>query len=328
MAVAAQEWLDLIECEYLRDFVTDGGAAVKFAVSESERLSVLGALLAELAEQHGLAHVAIDAATTKLHMIQDVFFAIARALDWNAMAQNFVESLFDRQGYEWPRPGEAVPIHEVAERNRSDVTLMRREVRQWLTAEVMKDTEMTQDFRVAITRLCLRRLEPEDTQQGITTPVLEWLRGELRRVGALKEASITAKITRHHGRAMLRSLCRWLRLCGRRGLCVTLDIRQLGKTGAASRDGLRYSTPAVLDAFEVLRQLIDDGQHYAGLLLVVFADEALIGEDSKRSLDAYLALKMRIWDDVRPEGRDNPLAPLVRLASQPGDSSALTVVTP
>jgi hypothetical protein len=107
-----------------------------------------------------------------------------------------------------------------------------------------------------------------------------------------------------------------------------LDIRQLGKTGAASRDGLRYSTPAVLDAFEVLRQLIDDGQHYAGLLLVVLADESLIGVDPKRSLDAYLALKMRIGDDVRPESRDNPLAPLVRLATQPGDSSTLGVATP
>ena len=201
-------------------------------------------------------------------------------------------------------------------------------VMQWLTAEVMKDTEMTQDFRVAMTRLCLRRLEPEDTQPGITTPVLEWLRGELRRVGALKEASITAKITRHNGRAMLRSLCRWLSLCGRRGLCASLDIRQLGKTGAASRDGLRYSTAAVLDAFEVLRQLIDDGQHYAGLLLVVLAEESLIRDDPKRSLDAYLALKMRIWDDVRPEGRDNPLAPLVRLAGQPTGSSTLATVTP
>jgi len=27
-------------------------------------------------------------------------------------------------------------------------------------------------------------------------------------------------------------------------------------------------------------------------------------------------LKMRIWSDVRPEGRDNPLAPLVVLAGQ------------
>ena len=54
----------------------------------------------------------------------------------------------------------------------------------------------------------------------------------------------------------------------------------------------------------------------------------LIGDDPKRSLDAYLALKMRIWADVRPEGRDNPLAPLVRLAGQPNVSSVQAMAMP
>jgi hypothetical protein len=319
MAVPAHEWLELIEREYLTDYIVAGGAAVKFAIGDAHQLEIVARVLDLLSGRHGLAHVAIDAVTTRLHMIQDVFFAIAGALDWDAMAQCFVESLFGRMGYDWPYPGEAVPIQVVAERNRLDVTLLRRDYRQWLTAEVMRNTEMTQDFRVAMTQLCLQRLEPEDTQLGvtITTPVLQWLRGELRRIGALKQTFITARITRHNARAMLRSLCRWLRLCGQQGLCATLDIRRLGTPGAAIGDGIRYSPGAVLDAFEVLRQVIDDSEHFGGLLLVVLADQSLIGDDTKRSLNAYLALKMRIWSDVRPEGRDNPLAPLVVLAEQP-----------
>jgi P-loop Domain of unknown function (DUF2791) len=315
MAVPTAAWLDLIEREYLGSFVIAGGAAVKFAVGDEIELASLRGHLGELSERNDLTYVQIDAAATRLHMIQDIFFAVARTLDWDAMAQRFVEELFYRQGYEWPRPGEAVPIQEVVAHHHIDLTLMRRLVHQWLTAEIMRDPEMSQDFRVAMTRLCQRRLEPEDTQPGVTVPVLEWLRGEVRRIGELKGTFITAKITRHNGRAMLRSLCRWLRLCGRRGLCIALDVRQLGKTGRAIENGLRYSPAAVLDAFEVLRQLVDDIEHFAGLLLVVLADEALIGDDPKRSVDAYQALKMRIWDDVRPEGRDNPLAPLVRLAA-------------
>ena len=316
MAVRAHEWLELIEREYLTDFIVAGGGAVKFAVGDTHQLEIVGRVLDLLSERHALAHVAIDAATTRVHMIQDVFFAIAGALDWDAMAQCFVESLFGRMGYDWPCPGEAVPIQVVAERNRVDVTLLRRDFRQWLSAEVMQDTEMTQDFRMAVTQLCLQRLEPEDAQLGITTPVLQWLRGELRRIGALKQTFITARITRHNARAMLRSLCRWLRLCGRQGLFAALDIRQLSRPVAAVGDGIRYSPGAVLDVFEVLRQIIDDSEHFGGLLLVVLADQSLIGDDPKRSLNAYFALKMRIWSDVRPEGRDNPLAPLVVLAEQ------------
>jgi len=78
----------------------------------------------------------------------------------------------------------------------------------------------------------------------------------------------------------------------------------------------------------VLRQVIDDTEHFTGLLLVVLADQALIGDDAKRSLDAYLALKMRIWSDVRPEGRDNPLAPLVVLAGQPVAGAAGVATAP
>jgi hypothetical protein len=323
MAVIGDEWLDLMEREYVRGFVAAGGAAVKFVVGNDDQATAVERALLELSERHELGHVAIDAATTKIHMIQDVFFAIARALDWPVMAQYFVQALFDRQGYEWPHSGAAVPIAEVASCNRIADTLLRRSFHQWLTAEVMHNTDMTQDFRVAMTRLCLRRLEPEDSQLGIIAPVIEWLRGELRSVGALKELQITSKITRHNGRAMLRSVCRWLRLCGRRGFCVTLDIRQLGKTGAAVGSGLSFSPAAVMDGFEVLRQLIDDAEHFAGLLLVVIANDTLIGDDLKRSLGAYQALKMRIWDDVRPEGRDNPLAPLVRLASQLRSEPAL-----
>src|SRR5271157_4603542 len=314
MAVAVHEWLYVIEREYLSDFIAAGGAAVKFVVGDAQQLTVVARVASELAERHGLAYVAVDAAATRLHLINDVFFAIARAFDWDAMAQSFVEALFERKGYEWPHPGEVVPIQDLAEWNSVDVTLLRRDFRQWLTAELMRDTAMTQDFRAAMTQLCLRRLEPEVGQPG--SAVLDWLRGELRRISALKQTFIAARISRQNGRATLRSLCRWLSLCGRRGLLVGLDIRQLAKTGAAVGGGIKYSPAAVLDAFEVLRQVIDDCEHFTGLLLVVLANRALIGDDLRRSLDAYTALKMRIWDDVRPEGRDNPLAPLVVLTGQ------------
>jgi P-loop Domain of unknown function (DUF2791) len=317
MAVAAAEWLDLIEHEYLRGFVTEGGAAVKFAVGDNDELALLRQGLAELAGRYGLFYVAVDAAATRLHLIQEVFFAIARSLDWEMLAQRFVEALLARHGYRWPRPGEAVPMDEVAELNGVAVNLMRLGFHQWLTAEIIHDRAMSQDFALAMARLSLRRLEPGEIEPATTDPVRQWLRGELNHIGALKGTFITARITRHNGRGMLRSLCRWLWACGWPGLSVALDIRQLGRSGAAVGNGVRYSAAAVMDAFEVLRQLIDDCEHFAGMLLVVLADETLVGEDPRRSLGAYQALKMRIWDDVRPEGRDNPLAPLVRLADSP-----------
>jgi hypothetical protein len=315
LSVAAETWLNLIDQEYFRDFVCDGGSAVKFIEGQAEQLvEVQGRLLA-LAEGHGLMTCRIEASQTKLHMIQDVFFAISRSIDWPAMAQGFVEALVTKNGYGWPRAGGGITFQDVAAYNGIDVRLFRPELNRWLTDEIMRDRSMSQDFRIAMATLCRTRLEPDEADKGVTAPVLEWLRGELRSIGPLRQTYIAAKITRHNGRAMLRSLCRWLALCGRKGICMTLDIRQVLRTGTALAEGLRYSAAAVIDAFEVLRQLIDDAETFQGLFVVVLADESLTGLDPKRSLNAYDALKMRVWDDVRATGRDNPLAPLVRLRS-------------
>jgi hypothetical protein len=316
MAVATETWLDLIDREYLREFIAGGGSAVKFVEGEPDELDEIETRVAGLAERNGMAFCGIDASATRLHMIQDIFFSVSRSLDWPALAQGFVEALTVKQGYMWPRPGSGVTLQDVAAQNGIDELLFRRELNRWLTDDVMRDHAMSQDFRIAMTRLCLTRLEPDDRDIGVVAPVLEWLRGELRRVGPLRQVAITAKITRHNGRAMLRSLCRWLRLCGRKGICLTLDIRQILRTRIAPAEGVRYSAAAVIDAFEVLRQLIDDAETFQGLMVIVLADEALTGFDPKRSLNAYDALKMRVWDDVRATGRDNPLAALVRLHSE------------
>jgi hypothetical protein len=179
----------------------------------------------------------------------------------------------------------------------------------------MRDTHMAQDFRVALMHLCHRRFElPSPDQAGDLATLLDWLRGEARTVSALRRLQISSRIGRHNARAMLRSLCRWLRLCGYAGLSVSLDIRELGRAGSGrAADGIRYSSAAVMDAYEVLRQLIDDCDRMEGLLLVVMADEAFIDGDEKRSVSAYTALQMRIIADVYARERANPLAPLVQL---------------
>ncbi len=77
---------------------------------------------------------------------------------------------------------------------------------------------------------------------------------------------------------------------------------------------LRYSPAAVMDLYEVLREIIDDIEHLPGLFVLGCADQELMAGDRRRTLDAYKALEMRIWPDVRPGDRQNPLAPLVTVS--------------
>lgn len=311
MAVRLKEWLELVDKEYLRDFIVNGGAAVKFLVADDANIGATTEGLASQAAKQGLIFTDINSATAKLHMIQDVFFAISRKIAWEADAQRFVEELFQRQGYQWPSPGEPVALGEIAESHKVDATILRREFYRWLTTHLMNDMSMAQDFRIAVMQLCLNRLAPAADETGGTAPILEWLRGELRVLSPLKSANIFSKITRHNARAMLRSLCRWLALAGHKGLLLVIDIRQLTRTASAVTDGIRYTSAAVMDAYEVLRQLVDDVDLFERFFIAVFADHAFIADDPKRSASTYTALKLRIWDDVRARAQDNPLAPMV-----------------
>lgn len=318
MAVILNEWLELIDKEYLRDFIVKGGAAVKFVVADDAGIAALDAGLVGQAAEQGLVFARVSSADVKLHMMQQVFFAVSRQIDWEADAQRFVEGLFQRQGYQWPNPGEPVVLKDVAETNQTDATILHRDFKKWLTRDLMKDTRMAQDFRLAVTQLCINRLAPADHGGETVAPILQWLRGELRLLGPLKNANIYAKIARHNARAMLRSLCRWLMLAGRTGLLLTVDIRSVTLTAPEVEGTLRYTSGAVMDAYEVLRQLVDDADMCERFFVAVFANHAFIDGDPKRSVSAYDPLKMRIWDDVRAQEKSNPLAPMVVIENRAG----------
>ena len=160
--------------------------------------------------------------------------------------------------------------------------------------------------------LCLSRLEPDGKDRA--EPVMQWLRGEKVAPALLRAADISVRISRTNARAMLVSLCHFLRKVGAAGLLSVLDVRQLART-APPEGTLRYSPAAVMDSYEVLREIIDDAEHLPGLFIAVLADAALITGDPRRALSQYAALQMRVWPDVRAGDRQNPVAPLVWLAA-------------
>ncbi len=147
--------------------------------------------------------------------------------------------------------------------------------------------------------------------------VLDWLRGDLRQISVLKSALIFRRIGRHNARHVLFSLAHWLAVNDRAGLALVLDIRRLGfarRPGPEERQGHYYTKAALLDAYEVLRQLVDNTDEMANCMAIVLASPAFLSEPS-RGLDAYQALKLRIFDEVRDANRDNPFSSLIRLGA-------------
>jgi hypothetical protein len=306
------DWLSVVEREYLSEFVPAGGAAVKLAILDSGAINTAAASLVRLGQAQNMLTVHVDAGRTRIHLMHELFFAIARALPWDGLLQRYLEELFNVRAYPWPRPGVMMALADLAAAFAVAPNLLSRHLDQWLTADLWDDRRLAQDFRAAMLWLCLSRIDPEGEDNA--EPVMRWLHGEKVAPALLRAADISVRVSRTNARAMLVSLCHFLRKAGAAGLLVVLDVQQLSRT-TPSEDTLRYSPAAVMDSYEVLREIIDDAEHLPGMFVAVLADEALATGDPRRALGQYAALQMRVWPDVRPGDRQNPVAPLVWLAA-------------
>ena len=97
-----------------------------------------------------------------------------------------------------------------------------------------------------------------------------------------------------------------------------LDLERLAEARRpplAERHGVYYTKPAVLDAYEVLRQMIDQTDQLRSTLVLAELPPALV-LDEVRGLPAYAALELRVADEVRDRRRANPFASLVRLETR------------
>ena len=315
--IAVDEWLDVVDREYLSTFIRDGGAAVKFAVAGEERRQALREALKTRCAKLDYVFVALDAITCRVHMPQDIFFALASQLDWRCLARRLILRLLAEKDYrvEGIDPEHAVSIVDaVASANDLDSQFILPELRLMLQDEVFKNPNMARAFRVAMTHLC--RMERETPAQGdyAGQPLLDWLTGTNTRIGNVRPFQIHTPINRTTARYFIESALYWVRRAGYSGTVILLDNTRV-TVPRNPRDGQRYYTRAMtMDHYEVLREFIDDVDRLSGSLVMVVTDEAFVDIHSARGWGIYAALQTRVMDDVRDRNIVNPVAALVRLS--------------
>ena len=317
--IALDEWLEVIDREYLADFIGAGGAAVKFAVTEEGGRLALSKALKARGESSGYLFVHLDAAACRAHMPQDLFFGMARQVDWRLLARRAIQGFLVEEGFEVEGIDAQEPrmIDSIIAANSSGRDYIGRVLRPYLENRIFRNADLSKAFRIAMLHLC--RFEIQDTAGMERYPgqaLLDWLTGEDNRIGQLRDFHIRTRIDRTTARYFLESACHWIRQAGCPGMILLLDNARV-TVGRNPRDGLRYYTKAMtLDHYEVLREFIDDADRLSGLLFVVAANYGFLDESSRSSRGwiIYSALRTRIMDDVRDRNVVNPASSLVRIS--------------
>lgn len=315
--LSIDDWLDVMEREYLSTFIKDGGAAVKFAVSTEERKPALHEALKHRCEALGYVFVALDSVTSRVHMPQDVFFGLASQVDWRLAARHVIRRLLSERdfrvdGIDLNNTGNVVEA--VARANSLESPSVLTELRPALQDEIAKNANMAKAFRVAMTHLCLIERKAGEPGQYAGQPLLDWLTGSDTRIGPVRPFQIHTSINRTTARHFIESALYWIRHAGYAGTVILLDNARV-TLARNPRDGQRfYSRAMTMDHYELLREFIDDVDRLAGTLLVVATGYDFIDEQSARGWSLYPALRTRVMDDVRDRELVNPAAALIRLS--------------
>jgi hypothetical protein len=313
-SMSAGSYADFLGEEYLASYLPAGGGSVKLVVTgDADVADRFEQSLRAVADRRHALMVSLSAETTKAHMIDQVFFAVARQIDWEQVAVAIVGTAYDDIAI--PAAPGRLTVAEVAADHDLDPPALYRSVRRQLEHILLADTSLPRELRRALLRLAHAHLGSGDVNAAEARVVKGWLTGERVGLRELRDSMIYGRIGRHNARTMLTSVGRLLLRAGHRGLVLHFDLTRLAEARrppVPERTGIYYSKAAVLDAYELLRQLIDATDDLAGMLVVAVVPPDLVS-DEQRGLPSYAALQLRVADEVRDRRRTNPFASLVRL---------------
>lgn len=315
-SIPYREWAQTITTEYLGSFIREGGSAIKFAVPMDDGTRpMLFSQLAQVARESGYLTAEVDAGQTKVHMMQEVFFRIAEQVDWQSLARQVVEKLSRESGYNTLNRGDVTLLDLIAESSGKDRDLVKSEMNRKISEQVHRHPGLARDFRVAMSELCFAELSGGPDGAGAAQALTDWLTGRNRRVAAVKPYMIFNTITRTNARYMFESLLHWITFAGRSGLLALFDTSRVTLSRNPRDEYLYYTSAAVKDSYEVLRQFIDAIDRLPGCLIVVSPDVAFLSEDNnERGFGAYQALMFRVVDEIRDRQLVNPMSSLVRVS--------------
>ncbi len=317
--ISPEAWLDFVQAEYLDGFVKVGGTSIKFAVPLDDSVrSCIEDGITERARSGGYITACVSSADTRVHMVDQLFFRIADQVPWRQLCENVIVKLAREKGFVQPPSGEQEAlVHRISSANSTDPDMLSLEARNWIGSAVLRNQSLTRDFRVAVTHLCSAVLIGGPDGESKVEAITDWLSGRNRSVSAVRPYQIFNRITRTNARHLLESLLLWVRFAGFPGVVITWDTSRVTIARNPRDELLFYTKPAMLDAYEVLRQFIDATDRMKGCLIVVIpAAEFLDIDPSSRGLGAYDALKLRVYDEIHDRRLVNPMGALVRVSNQ------------
>jgi len=284
---------------YLENYLPEGGSKIKFVTGRpgSGKTHFSRCLLEEAAAL-GYLTVSFSARDVWLHDLRGVYLEIQRQCSIERVLASCAEQIITEMGYDPGTLGTGKRfLDHLAERGESDA-LSKGEIRSALRRFFTRNPLLDSGFAACCSLLTGDILGYPVLEPANRELILAWLGGDR----SVKSAQMRALgihvsgITKYNARNLLRSLCEVIHLGGHPGLLVMIDdLETLLTRGREER--MNYTRLRREDAYESIRQLIDDIDSMRHVLFLLCADRELM-DNENYGMRSYQALWLRIQNEV------------------------------
>ena len=285
--------------KYLDHYLDRGGSKIKFLTGRtgSGKTHFLEVLAME-AENMGYISINLSAREIWLHDFKEIYTAILSQTKLLDRLKLCSHEVIRQLGYQ-PKiiPDDISFADFLSSQGRLD-PLTKREIRQQLEKLFLSNPLIDNNFALACAMLTGGILGHPILEEANSNLLLLWMEGSREaKLSSLRRLGLSpSKITKYNARHMLRSLVEVCCLAGYKGLVISVDNIEV-LMGADSAAPIRYTRLKREDAYESIRELIDEIDTLKHTMFVFTFDRNLMDNESK-GLKSYQALWMRIQNEI------------------------------
>ncbi len=293
----ASGWLDFLTSHYLDGYIAQGGSKVKFLIGPAPGKTEFLKDLVRRARDKGYEAAYVDLRSARLQQFQTLYGLAVAGIRVDEIVQDLAHALIRRLGYDPSqiRGDGSFYGWAVGERQRVPEVL-KREVIDAMEL-VWREVSLAGSFRSAVFGLVLRRLGLLPASFEEERVLHAWLQAEPLRIAETRRFQIYQRINRYNARLMLKSLLHLITFTGRKGLVVGLDNLDVLLERHPETGRRRYTRAGRDDAYESIRQLIDEIDALPNTWFFFAGGQELLDDDLS-GLRSYTALWLRIQEEV------------------------------
>ena len=298
LTVGLDKVSSFIRREYFASYITEGGSKIKFLMGKkgSGKTHLL-ALMSADAEEEGFLSICLDAQSILLSDMTNLYLALYRSIDFEDLSSRIAQSIMRSLGYDYNMEEGKSAMDWLSDRGEQSV-MARQELRSEVRRSITSNKELDHNFAQILSLKVSEKLGILTLDEELDSLSDDWLNAEKSvKVAKLRSFGLAGyKINKTNARRMLKSLGEAVHIAGYTGLFVSLDNLQ-NIVSTSSLEEVKYTKMKRDDAYEVIRQLIDDIDVFRYFFLILSFDRILVDHE-KWGMKSYQALWLRVQNEI------------------------------